>query len=239
MYLDIVQNSLSNRLERFTTEFVVHKNEPRSIIDKYESDILQINALEAAKVFNLLAMRHDSREIIKSNIDKLTNIFFKPLKRKSSNIVSGFYTNLHSDNLMLLRTVKEGRPLINNFLRSNITERTKLLPEIKKLLDVLKRHNNHFKTEKNTLFPILEKVMPQYASYFKIEQLYHNDYNQLLWETEHQLKDIKHDITLLNRLIGKLFFRIHFTIYREELVLYPLSKLFVHEKFFLHLEVYK
>jgi DUF438 domain-containing protein len=233
MYHENIQHSLTERLSNFTNDFFT--NNRVQVISKYKEEIAQVTALEAIRIFNSLALRNDAFDDIKINIDKFTSIFYFPLKGKyPPKKLPAFYSNLHAGNSHLLKTIEQYRPLLKRFLNNSTNETSGFTSELLNVLNLIKQHNITFRKEKQTLFVLLEKVLPAYKQYFNIERLFQNDLNYMLIQCEHLLRQNEVDRISLNRLIGKLYFRIHLSIYREQLMLFPLGQQFIHEKIIIH-----
>lgn len=230
MFAETIPYTLSEKLKDFTNEFLSQPDRA-AIIKKYRDDLDHISPVEAARIFNLLALLNDSFETIKNNIDKFTSIVYKPLRKNyHSKKHLNFYDRLHKENAQLLKIIEQSRPLVKKFLQSNNRQSSSITTEIFILLDNIKKQTSFNKKDKKALVHLLEKVLPSYVHYFRIEKLFYDDLTQLLIDCEHLLKTNPDDNTLLNRLVGKLYFRIHLTIYREELILFPLGKQFIHER---------
>ncbi len=230
MFPETIHYTLSEKLKDFTNEYLSQPNRA-AIIRKYREDLDHISPVEATRIFNFLALRNDSFETIKINIDKFTSIVYKPLRKNCHPKKHfNFYDKLHTENAQLLKTIEQSRPLVKKFLHANNRQNSTFTIEIFNLLDIVRKQTLSNKKEKKALVHLLEKILPSYMHYFRIEKLFYDDLTQLLIDCEHLLRTNPKDNTLLNRLVGRLYFRIHLTIYREELILFPLGKQFIHER---------
>lgn len=217
------------RLLKFCSWFMFNNN-TRDAIKIFKNDLAEISPLDALKVFTWMAQSDYNIQTISNKIDKLTSVFFKPLKNYLKPFPNKhFLISYQYENFVLLKRMEEMRPKLREILKNH---EPSMLSEFQKFADTLKNHVMQFQRLEVHVFPLFERVLPQYDAFYRFERMFHNDFKQMLRDIEYLLTIQPFNYGNLNRLVGRLYFRLSLRLYRENLILFPVGCQFIHSKFY-------
>lgn len=217
------------RLLKFCSWFMFNNN-TSDVLKIFKNDLEKISPLEALKVFTWMTHSDYNIQTVSNKIDKLTSVFFKPLKNDLKPFSNKhFLISYQYENFVLLKRMEEMRPKLREMLKSR---ELSMLSEFQKFADALKNHNLQFQRLDVHVFPLFERVLPQYGAFYHFESMFHNDYKQMLRDIEHLLTIQPFDYAKFNGLLGRLYFRLSLRLYRENLILFPVGCQFIHPKFY-------
>lgn len=216
------------RLLKFCSDFMFNAK-TAAVVHAYKTELESISPIEAIKVFTWMAQSDYDIQTISNKIDKLTSIFFNPLRSNYRQPHSDHFVNsyLH-ENRVLLGRMREMRPLFVKVLKSHDAS---LLSGVR-FSEALQSHVNHFRFLETCIFPLFDKVLPQYGAYLRLESMFHSGFKQLLRELEYFSVNNYLDYEGFNRTVGRLYFRLTLRLYRENFILFPLCCQFIHNRFF-------
>jgi DUF438 domain-containing protein len=220
---------LQFRLLQFSRDFMF-SFKTGEIVSKYKKDLEVISPLEAMKVFNWMSQSDYDIQTISNKIDKLTSVFYKPLKNESSVFPSGhFLLPYENENSVLLRKMEEVRRLLVDMFKSHDPL---LVTQFQNFLNTIKNHSRHFLSVEVHIFPLFERVLPQYAAYVRFEKIFHDEFKQMLREIDYSLSQESCSFEEFNKLVGRLYFRLSLRLYRENLILFPVCAKYIHDRFY-------
>ena len=205
---------------------VLHKEDGKVLYEKYLEDIQTITPYELVYVQNEQLKMGYSPKILITVVDKLINVFYKPLsqhvwqKPKSDS----FLGDLMGENEALLKKLNDFKPKMKE---GNLFT---ILDEVHVFIDELRAYNIHLQKIENLVFPYLEKSDARYDG-LKIMWSLHDDLRALFKQILHQLDSMHRsrdplDLKVLNTLMGRLYFMLFGLVQKQELILFPIvSKL--------------
>jgi hypothetical protein len=201
-----------------------------SVVSSYKNDLEKISPLEAIKVLTWMAQSDYDITTIANKIDKLTSVFFNPLRHEFKPPPDQhFLFPYQCENSALLSHMEEMRPLLGEIL---INRNSSSLATVQNLTGNLKSHSSHFYSLEILVFPLFEQVLPQYGAYVRFESLFHNKFKQMLREIEYLFTTDAFDYELFNKLVGRLYFQLSLRLYRENLIIFPVGSQFIHDRFY-------
>lgn len=217
------------RLLKFCSWFMFNNN-TSDAVKIFKSDLTKISPLDALKVFTWMAQSDYNIQTISNKIDKLTSVFFKPLKNDLKPFPNNhFLISYQYENFALLKRMEEMRPKLREILKSR---EPSILSEFQKFADTLNNHVVQFQRLEVHVFPLFERVLLQYGAFYRFERIFHNDFKQMLRDIEYLFAIQQFDYTKFNRLVGRLYFRLSLRLYRENLILFPVGCEFIHSKLY-------
>jgi DUF438 domain-containing protein len=217
------------RLLQFSRDFMFNIKTGK-VVRNYKKDLEYIPPLDAMKALTWMVESDYNIQTVSNKIDKITNVFYKPLLKESKPYPPGhFLIPYISENLLMLNKLKETRPLLKAIFKSHNPE---LLAEYEKFISTLKSHSRHFLSLEIHIFTLFERVLPQYAAYVHFENLFHDEFKQMLREIEYELSNESLNFKMFNKLVGMLYFRLSLRLYRENLILFPVCCQYIHERFY-------
>lgn len=223
MFYRNLNEPLLEKLHQFSNIILDKKDE----FIKIRSSQIELKSLSpdtALKIFNNVASSDFSIEICKKNIDKITTVFYKPLlSYESGNITDHFLKLLSNENKDMLKSLS----FLKKYLQQcHSLNKNDLSKKILPLTRHLEKYKSHYNKQERYLFPIFNKVMPQYFSYINISKQCHNDFRNLLLALRNTDNNLDKEYT--NKILGDIYFRVLFSVYREELVFFPMCQQFIH-----------
>ncbi len=204
----------------------------KELIERYKTSI------ENLTPHDMLVMEEEqlkmgiSPEMIKKNIGKIINTFYKAL--------SSYDWKKPSEGEFLYYLMKENRALEDKLagIKKNLKEfnsedihskgsaRAKLQSGFIELL----KFNDHYLKKENILFPYLEKYWDNYLP-LKVMWSLHDDIRKKLKEILSLLQDRWSSPEDLNREIGSYFFLAYGMIFKEDLIIFPVAYETIAEKY--------
>lgn len=208
----------------FSREFVATEKGKELILDN-EENLKSITPEQVLTVFNEMGTTLTNEETLLLNIDKLTNIFYKPLL--------DLQRHLPEENYFLQMIIQENRKLeitlseIKKHVKKNFIDKSdlssKVVLQLKALLPGLQLYSlHHLKIEK-ILVPAFLEILPQYFGYYRTMELFHKEYHNLVSQLFEALYTHSPDKHQLNVLIGKVSFHVFLMLFREEQVFFPVA----------------
>jgi DUF438 domain-containing protein len=158
---------------------------------------------------------------LKKGINKALNLLNKSLQEFPYQIPAegSFLDLLIQNNSQTDRRLKAIRPLLKEV---NLDSQDRVIRmRLKEQLIDLSRIDLHYQIKENTLFPLIEKYLPDYRC-LQVMWSFHDDIRKNLKEAIQLLDNQNLDLKVLNRLSGDLFFNIYAIKFREERILFPI-----------------
>jgi len=220
----------SDSLYEFARRMIDGEN-GKLLIGEYKSFIETVTPAETMQILDRLLSEGYSFELVKRNVGKIINVFFKSLnENKWYKPVEGhFIYYLMLENREVEKIISEVRPAIRSILKGSATgqEVTRIILQtfIKRLRD----YELHYIKKENILFPFLEKSFPEYRC-LKLMWSFHDEFRESLKVLGSELQSANPDKEILNRELGRLFFVIFPIIFREEQIVFPVSISVIPEK---------
>ena len=219
---------INNRSKRVENLFsfcigIINKENGKELIEKHQFSIDRLTPHDVIEVVDKLVKTGINTDIIKKNIGKILNVFYKPITKypweKPEKGHFLYYLMMENRAIeQILDKIKVSLKLINKKSKQNedfIDEykimRTNLLS--------LSGFIPHYDKKENILFPYIEKKWDDYRC-VQIMWSFHDDIRRNLKSLEQILKK-EPDLKELNREIAVLFFLIVPIIFREESILFP------------------
>ena len=221
-------NNKSKRVENlfaFCIGIINHEN-GKELIEKHQFSIDQLCPYDVIEVTDKLVKTSIDTAVIKKNIGKILNVFYKPITRYPLDKPrkGHFLYYLMVENRAIesfLDKIKVSLKLINKKAKENEDYQ----PDYLVMRDNLLKLNEfllHYDKKENILFPYLEKHWDDYRC-LQIMWSFHDDIRKKLNELELILQKEEADLKELNREIAVLFFLIVPIIFREEAILFPVA----------------
>lgn len=225
-------NNKHERLEhliRFAGRLISGEN-GRELVDEYQSLINTITAPETMQVFDNLLVQGIPVEVVKKNVGKLINLFFKSLNAAPLNTPGDghFLHYLMLENREAEKIMTSIKTVIKPLLTDNSQDNS-LLPKLRTLLHQLKDYELHYIKKENILFPYLESTFSQHRC-LQLMWSFHDDFRKSLKTLELLLNSEQPDKAQMNIELGKLFFVVIPIIFREEKIVFPVALRAIPEK---------
>lgn len=192
-----------------------------------------VGQLTPRDVFRLMSSYEAPPSEVLPFVDKLVNVFYKPLKayewKRPSEHTFLYYLTLENDGLT---------DVLEQYKKLSAEQNTLLDPErVLTLLDTCALYNSHLLKLENILFPYLERASDDFRG-VKILWSMHDATRQLMKDMRQTLSEITPDYDLLNAQLGALFFKLYGLIQKQTLILFPAASTALDEKTFeaMHLQ---
>ncbi len=205
---------------------IINRENGKKLIEKHQFSIDQLTPHDVIEVVDKLVRTGISTEIIKKNIGKILNVFYKPIvqypwekPRKGH-----FLYYLMQENRAVekyLDEIKISLKSINKKAKSDedyIDDYQKMRKNLLKLNEFVL----HYDKKENILFPYIEKVFEDYRC-LQIMWSFHDDIRKKLKEFEQILQKETPDLKEINKEVAALFFLIVPIVFREEAILFPVA----------------
>ncbi|RLD75617.1 MAG: DUF438 domain-containing protein, partial [Bacteroidetes bacterium] len=214
---------------------IINKENGKELIEKHQFSIDQLTPHDVIEVVDKLVKTGIDTDVIKKNIGKILNVFYKPITQYpwQKPPKGHFLYYLMEENRTVehvLNKIKVSLKLINKKSKQN----EPFIDEYKKMRESLLKLQSfepHYDKKENILFPYIEKKWEDYRC-VQIMWSFHDDIRRKLKELELILKKEKSDLKELNREIAVLFFLIVPIIFREESIMFPVLLESISEKEF-------
>ncbi|RLD82699.1 MAG: hypothetical protein DRJ10_04760, partial [Bacteroidetes bacterium] len=222
---------INNRSKRVENLFafcigIINKENGKELIEKHQFSIDQLTPHDVIEVVDKLVKTGIDTDVIKRNIGKILNVFYKPITQYpwQKPQKGHFLYYLMKENRAIehiLDKIKVSLKLINKKSKQNqpfIDDYKEMSENLLKLQDF----ETHYDKKENILFPYIEKKWEDYRC-VQIMWSFHDDIRRKLKELENILQKEEPDLKELNREIAVLFFLIVPIIFREEAIMFSVA----------------
>jgi len=201
--------------------------EPGSVLyQEYRDHIEKASPYDVIKVVDELAKTNEDIVDIKRVVNKLLNLFYKPIKKhgKFQPEKGSLLHFLISEN----REMEKRMTLLKADIKDifSRTDKRKALLDQKDYLKLkfqdLQEYDKHHIKKENILFPYFEKMFPEHRC-VNVMWSMHDDAKKSLNKL---IKNLGRDVPSINEFnyeIGRFYFSILPVIFREEYILYPIA----------------
>lgn len=213
----------TDQLYHYTSRLIDGGN-GKDLVNEYREYIDTVTAAETMQVLDKLLVSGYSIEIVKKNVGKIINIFFRSLSSVKWNKPGEghFLHYLMLENREVEKIMSDLKTVIKSLFNDHHHNENELLNQMRHLLTRLRDYELHYIKKENILFPYLEQAFPQYRC-LQIMWSFHDDFRQVLRTIDTILQDSHPDKELLNGELGKLFFVVLPIIFREEQIVFPVA----------------
>ena len=222
---------INNRSKRVENLFafcigIINKENGKELIEKHQFSIDQLTPHDVIEVVDKLVKTSIDTDVIKKNIGKILNVFYKPITQypwqkpqkghflyylmEENRAIEQILDKIKVSLKLINKKSKQSEPFIDNY------------KEIRENLLKLQGFEAHYDKKENILFPYIEKKWEDYRC-VQIMWSFHDDIRRKLKELEHILQKEEPDLKELNREIAVLFFLIVPIIFREESIIFPVA----------------
>jgi DUF438 domain-containing protein len=195
---------------------IYHKENGKNLYDKYLADIESVTPQDIILIENEQLQLGLSPKDMLTFVDKLMNVFYKPLSK--------YQWNKPKEGDFLFYLMEENKALIHQLETFKLAiKQTDIRIDNKKpvaFLKSLKAYNEHLLKLENVLFPYLEKKMERFNG-LKIMWSLHDDVRDQLKQMTVKLESKQLDETELNISLGQLYFNLYGLVKKQELILFP------------------
>lgn len=200
----------------------------RELYEIYEKDIYSVKAEEVMALVDWMISEEYNLETIKNSLNKILNIFYNSLDDNyDENTEHSVFINILMDEnkafTKILNGIKETLKVFSKADRKS-KEFNKLRLKMKTSIESLSEIEAHYVKKENILFPHIEKNIPEYGC-LQVMWSIHDDIRIAIKELSELLDYEYFDDIQFNRGIGRLYFDIFGIIFREDLILLPISSL--------------
>jgi DUF438 domain-containing protein len=196
----------------------------KQLIEQHQQVIETVSATEAMIVLDQMFAEGFSNEIIKANVGKIINVFFKSLNAQTWEKPGSnhFLHYLMLENRQVESIMTEMKKVVKSLYKDDNQNEQLLYNELREYLEKLKSYELHYIKKENILFPYIEKVFPQFRC-LKLMWSFHDDFRKSLKILDQILSSSNPDKEVLNKELGKLFFVVLPLVFREEQIVYPVA----------------
>jgi DUF438 domain-containing protein len=221
-------NNKSKRVENLFAFCIgiINNENGKELIEKHQFSIDQLTPHDVIEVVDKLVKTGIDTAVIKKNIGKILNVFYKPITQYpwEKPRKGHFLYYLMEENRAVetyLDKIKISLKLMNKKSKENKNYQDDYYNMRNSLLK-LNEFVLHYDKKENILFPYIEKQWKDYRC-LQIMWSFHDDIRKKLKELEQILQKEEADLKELNREVALLFFLIVPIIFREEAILYPVA----------------
>ena len=210
-------------LTDFSTRLINGEN-GKMLIEKHQSVLDTVTATEAMIVFDQLLSDGIPHLMVKENVGKIINVFYKSLSKQTWEKPEGphFLTYLMQENREVEKIMTGIKAVIKLIYKSSDPFVNVQFDLLRSWVLKLKEYELHYTKKENILFPYIEKVFPQYKC-LQLMWSFHDDFRQSIKNIDQILLEIHPDKELLNKELGILFFTVLPVIFREEQIVFPVA----------------
>jgi len=216
-------NERLNSLNDFARRFVDGES-GNLLISEYKQYIASVSANDAMQVFDYLLVQGYPFEMVKRNVGKIINVFYKSLNSVSwkKPDAGHFLYYLMLENREVEKIMTAIKPIIKGIMKDDNLNSEEQFSQLHLLVSRLKEYDLHYIKKENILFPYLEKTFTQYRC-LQLMWSFHDDFRRCLKALVNILMIDQPDRQLLNVELGKLFFVVLPLIFREEQIVFPVA----------------
>lgn len=206
------------------TRRLIKGGDGRSLILEFEDILSTVTPAETMQVLDNLLVSGVPHEVVKSNVGKILNVFFKSLNahRWDKPAKGHFLHYLMLENREAEKLLAEIKTINKVILKKESVRDPSLVSRLRSLMIRLRDYELHYLKKENILFPHIEKVFPEYRC-LQIMWSFHDDFRRALKNILIILSEDSPDFELLNKETGRLFFVVLPVIFREEQILFPVA----------------
>ncbi len=196
----------------------------KMLMEEYENDLSTVNAFDAMMVFDRLLTQGYSHNLVKKNVGKIINAFYKSLESQEKITLdpNHFLSLLMEENRAVEKLIATIRPAIKSLFKNQDTDDDENIHQLKLFINDLKPYELHYVKKENILFPYLEQTFTQHRC-LQLMWSFHDDFRKGIKTIEALLNSKPLDKETLNRELGQLFFVIFPIIFREERIVFPVA----------------
>ncbi len=229
---ELINNS-AKRLEaiyNFASRLVDGEN-GKMLIEHHKQVIDTISPMEAMQVLDNLLVNGFPNEVVKTNVGKIINVFYKSLSTYQWNKPSeGHFLNyLMLENREVEIIMTDLKSVIKTFFNSEKPNIETFSTQLRVMISKLKAYELHYIKKENILFPYIEKAFPEYRC-LQVMWSFHDDFRKSIKTLDSILLSEQPDKEQLNKELGKLFFVVMPIIFREEQIVFPVALSAIPEK---------
>lgn len=221
-------NNKSKRVENLFAFCIgiINREKGKELIEKHKFSIDQLTPHDVIEVTDKLVKTGIDTAVIKKNIGKILNVFYKPITQYpwERPHKGHFLYYLMEENRaveMYLAKIKVSLKLMNKKRK----DKADYLDDYRNMRINLLKLNEfilHYDKKEHILFPYLEKQWEDYRC-LQIMWSFHDDIRKKLKEIEQILQKEQPDLKEINKELAVLFFLIVPIIFREEAILFPVA----------------
>lgn len=191
-----------------------------SFIKAHEDFIPSVVPTDFITLFDEIMREGYAMEDIKILTNKVLNIFHVPLTDYKRVVpeTGSFLWILEQNNSEMEQVLQKIRPVYKTILKDS--GNSVVLDELKSLFKKLEVFIKHYTIKENVLFPVLEKIWPDYRC-LQIMWSFHDDIRRNLKAICEQLDGVEIEFKRFNRCMGEIFFHMNAIKFREERILFP------------------
>jgi DUF438 domain-containing protein len=222
---ELINNS-QKRLEQLLAFSLGMMNgeDGRMLQEKYAEAIAQLTPLDMLKMEDRQIQMGLKTDVIKKDIDKVVNSFFKQLQayewQKPDE--GSFLYYLMLENQAMTFRLNQIKKVLKSYSKVESDQFEALREALIPHFEALPAFEAHYIKKENILFPFLEKKWPYYRP-LQVMWSLHDDARRMLKELIVLLNDPAAKWSDINPRIGKYFFMVFGLIQKEELVVFPVA----------------
>ncbi|MBZ0241731.1 MAG: PAS domain-containing protein, partial [Bacteroidales bacterium] len=196
----------------------------RMLQEKYAEAIAQITPMDMLKLEDRQLQMGLKTAVIKKDIEKVINTFFKPLQvyEWEKPLEGSFLYYLMLENKAMEFRLNQIKKVLKSYGKVEAEQFEALRESLKPRFEELTAFEAHYVKKENILFPFLEK---KWAYYRPLQVMWslHDDARRMLKELIALLDDPSASWKDINPKIGKYFFMVFGLIQKEELIVFPVA----------------
>lgn len=215
-------NTAHNRLLKLKelAYILLETGNAHTFITQNQDFISTVVPADFITLFDEIVIEEFPMDSIKTLTNKLLNIFHTTLKshNRLRPQAGSFLETLEKNNSSMEALLLSVKNTFIQFSKDNLNNalKTTLLRELSKIEPYIK----YYEIKENVLFPILEQKWDDYRC-IQIMWSFHDDIRRNLKLCIDELQKENADISIINKLMGLLFFNILAIKFREEYILFP------------------
>jgi uncharacterized protein len=211
------------KLLEYSKKLIAGEN-GKAVYDQYQNEIEKATADEAMEVLDQLLQSDIPFEVVKENVGKIMNVFYKSLNSENLPLIpqNHFLHYLMLENRAMEIQMQELKGLLKALYGADKNRRVKVLGDIREKVEQLRPYELHYIKKENILFPHIEKAYPSYRC-IQLMWSFHDDFRKSIKSLSSMLGQEDVDPVELSREMGKLFFVVLPIIFREEKVVFPVA----------------
>ncbi len=206
---------------------IINGENGRELMDKYGYAIENVTPRDIVDMENRQLALGVPIDAIKETIGKVINVFFKylkdyPWKRPEPET---FLHDMMAENRALeahLAETKESVRQLNKDATGTMIQPSETLDRLRNAISRLFDFEVHYDKKENILFPALEKSW-DYPRPLQVMWSIDSDIRKSIRSLRDILEMETPNLTELNRELGKYYFLAHGMVFKEELIVYPLT----------------